>query len=290
MRPCDGSKLHGAPPTAWPHHSTKSWLLPKVLIFHSALTDQAAPLGGRCGDSMAPAARLSLPGLMCKFQDYQRIPMELCQRFHIETDRAPHSHKYHPITTVLMKEKKQCWASQFHIVLREISVSTMFCCITTNNKQNLRLQRSQFQTPVPQLQPSSTIDKLASLQSMDWKMSINSLVRAGLRVFCSRNGVVPSRGVIFPGLVFFVPVVFFCSGRCFWCPGICFFCPWNRFECYWNRFFGSPWYFRCPEGFFLCPTEMKCPRVFLVPVSFGNIDFVAWFNEKRFTKQRYGRC
>ena len=35
---------------------------------------------------------------------------------------------------------------------------------------------------------------------------------------------------------------------------------------------------------------MKCPRVFLVPVSFGNIDFVAWFNEKRFTKQRYGRC
>ena len=81
-------------------------------------------------------------------------------------------------------------------------------------------------------------------------------------------------------------MVFFCSGRCFWCPGICFFCPWNRFECYWNRFFGSPWYFRCPEGFFLCPTEMKCPRVFLVPVSFG--DFVAWFNEKRFTKQRYG--
>ena len=42
--------------------------------------------------------------------------------------------------------------------------------------------------------------------------------------------------------------------------------------------------------FFLCPTEMKCPRVFLFPVSFGNIDFVAWFNEKRFTKQRYGRC
>ena len=112
----------------------------------------------------------------------------------------------------------------------------------------------------------------------------------GLRVFCSRNGVFPSRGVIFPGLAFFVPVVFFCSGRCFWCPGIWFFCPWNRFECYWNRFFGSPWYFRCPEGFFLCPTEMKCPRVFLVPVSFGNIDFVAWFNEKRFTKQRYGRC
>ena len=101
----------------------------------------------------------------------------------------------------------------------------------------------------------------------------------GLRVFCSRNGVFPSRGVIFPGLFFFVPVVFFCSGRCFWCPGIWFFCPWNRFECYWNRFFGSPWYFRCPEGFFLCPTEMKCPRVFLVPVSFGNIDFVAWFNE-----------
>ena len=35
---------------------------------------------------------------------------------------------------------------------------------------------------------------------------------------------------------------------------------------------------------------MKCPRVFLVPVSFGNIGFVAWFSEKRFTKQRYGRC
>ena len=35
---------------------------------------------------------------------------------------------------------------------------------------------------------------------------------------------------------------------------------------------------------------MKCPRVFLVLVLFGNIDFVAWFNEKRFTEQRYGRC
>ena len=48
--------------------------------------------------------------------------------------------------------------------------------------------------------------------------------------------------------------------------------------------------FGARKGFFLCPTEMKCPPVFLVPVSFGNIDFVAWFNEKRFTKQRYGRC
>ena len=94
----------------------------------------------------------------------------------------------------------------------------------------------------------------------------------------------------FSRIGFFVPVMFFCSGRCFWCPGICFFfCPWNRFECYRNRFFGSPWYFR-PEGIFLCPTEMKCPRVFLVPVLFGNIDFAARFNEKRFTKQRYGRC
>ena len=112
----------------------------------------------------------------------------------------------------------------------------------------------------------------------------------GLRAFCFRNGVFPSRGVIFPGFVFFVPVVFFCSRRCFWCPGICFCCPWNRFECYRNSFFGSPWYSRCPERFFLCPTEMKCPWVFLVPASFGNVDFVAWFNEKRFTKQRYGRC
>ena len=106
-----------------------------------------------------------------------------------------------------------------------------------------------------------------------------------------------------PGMVFFLPAGsffpdwFFLSPWCFSVPvGVSgaqefvFFCPWNRFECYWNRLFGSPWCFRCPEGFFLCPTEMKCPRVFLVPVSFGNIDFVAWFNEKRFTKQRYGRC
>ena len=71
------------------------------------------------------------------------------------------------------------------------------------------------------------------------------------------------------------PWCFFCFGRCFSCrgPGICFFCPWNWFECYRNGFFCSPWYFRCPEGFFLCPTEMKCPRVFLVPVSFWQYRF-----------------
>ena len=94
----------------------------------------------------------------------------------------------------------------------------------------------------------------------------------------------------FSRIGFFCPRGVFLFRSVFLVPRNLFFCPWNRFECYWNRFFGSPWYFRCPEGFFLCPTEMKCPRVFLVPVSFGNIDFVAWFNEKRFTKQRYGRC
>ena len=33
-------------------------------------------------------------------------------------------------------------------------------------------------------------------------------VYEGLRVFCSRNGVFPSRGVIFPGLVFLSPWCF----------------------------------------------------------------------------------
>ena len=94
----------------------------------------------------------------------------------------------------------------------------------------------------------------------------------------------------FSRIVLFCPRGVFLFRSVFLVPRNLFFCPWNRFECYWNMFFGSPWYFRCPEGFFLCPTEMKCFRVFLVPVSFGNIDFVAWFNEKRFTKQRYGRC
>ena len=48
----------------------------------------------------------------------------------------------------------------------------------------------------------------------------------GLRVFCSRNGVFSFPWGHFSRIsFFFVPVVFFCSGRCFCCPGTCFFVP-----------------------------------------------------------------
>ena len=106
-----------------------------------------------------------------------------------------------------------------------------------------------------------------------------------------------------PGMVFFLPVGSFFLD-CFFCPPgvflfrsvflvprIFLFVPGIGLSATGIVGFLVPLdIFGARKMFFLCPTEMKCPRVFLVPVSFGNIDFEAWFNEKSFRKQRYGRC
>ena len=163
-------------------------------------------------------------------------------------------------------------------------------------------QLSQHITGATRLRLKRQVVNLCSLRTEDKKIQYDSIMLPSSSGIYSIFRTSRAPCFLFPEWCFSFPwghfsrIGFFCPRgvflfrSVFLVPRNLFFCPWNRFECYWNRFFGSPWYFRCPEGFFLCPTEMKCPRVFLVPVSFGNIDFVAWFNEKRFTKQRYGRC
>ena len=91
----------------------------------------------------------------------------------------------------------------------------------------------------------------------------------GLRVFCSRNGVFPSRGVIFPGLFFLSPWCFSVPVGVSGAQEFVFFCPWNRFECYRNRFFGSLWYFRCPEGFSCARLKWNVLGCFWFPFRFA---------------------